>query len=181
MQYQNTSLSHPGGYTAANAFVGERVTRDGSTYKSEKQIFMRTTGDIGFAPVDMAVGPDGDLFIAIGGRGTRGSVFRVHYTGKVTPLPGAGDVGRRQVDAQQVEAGLRDRLTENPATAAEIDHQARRQPAAPQQAKEERGGVPRRVAEAGVVNVGQVVGVGVVHGHFTAAARAASAEGNWNT
>jgi len=31
VQYQNTSLSHPGGYTAANAFVGERVTRDGST------------------------------------------------------------------------------------------------------------------------------------------------------
>ena len=31
VQYTNTSLSHPGGYTAANAFVGERVTRDGST------------------------------------------------------------------------------------------------------------------------------------------------------
>jgi streptogrisin B len=31
VQYTNTSLSHPGGYTAANAYVGERVTRDGST------------------------------------------------------------------------------------------------------------------------------------------------------
>ena len=31
VQYQNTSLSHPGGYTAANAFVGESVTRRGST------------------------------------------------------------------------------------------------------------------------------------------------------
>jgi streptogrisin B len=31
VQYSNTALSHPGGYTAANAFVGERVTRDGST------------------------------------------------------------------------------------------------------------------------------------------------------
>ncbi|MBO0845366.1 MAG: trypsin-like serine protease [Nocardioides sp.] len=31
VQYANTSLSHPGGYTAANAFVGEKVTRDGST------------------------------------------------------------------------------------------------------------------------------------------------------
>lgn len=31
VQYSNASLSHPGGYTAANAFVGERVTRDGST------------------------------------------------------------------------------------------------------------------------------------------------------
>jgi putative membrane-bound dehydrogenase-like protein len=77
------------------------LTRDGSTYKSEKETFMRTTGDVGFAPVDMAVGPDGDLFIAIGGRGTRGSVFRVHYTGKVLPLPGAGDPLREVLEADQ--------------------------------------------------------------------------------
>jgi streptogrisin B len=31
VQYTNTALSHPGGYSAANAFVGEKVTRDGST------------------------------------------------------------------------------------------------------------------------------------------------------
>jgi len=31
VQYSNTSLSHPGGFTAANAFVGESVTRKGST------------------------------------------------------------------------------------------------------------------------------------------------------
>ena len=31
VRYDNTSLSHPGGFTAANAFVGERVTRTGST------------------------------------------------------------------------------------------------------------------------------------------------------
>jgi streptogrisin B len=31
VRYQNTSLSHPGGFTVADAFVGERVTRDGST------------------------------------------------------------------------------------------------------------------------------------------------------
>jgi streptogrisin B len=31
VRYANLSLSHPGGYTAANAFVGESVTRDGST------------------------------------------------------------------------------------------------------------------------------------------------------
>ncbi|MED7827377.1 S1 family peptidase [Streptomyces chiangmaiensis] len=31
VRYDNTSLSHSGGYTAANAFVGETVTRDGST------------------------------------------------------------------------------------------------------------------------------------------------------
>jgi streptogrisin B len=31
VQYTNTSLSHPGGFTAANAYVGEHVTRTGST------------------------------------------------------------------------------------------------------------------------------------------------------
>jgi streptogrisin B len=31
VRYDNTSLSHPGGFTAANAFVGESVKRTGST------------------------------------------------------------------------------------------------------------------------------------------------------
>jgi streptogrisin B len=31
VQYTNTSLSHPGGFTAANAYKGEHVTRTGST------------------------------------------------------------------------------------------------------------------------------------------------------
>lgn len=51
----------------------------GSSYESKTEIFMETTGQVGFAPVDLAVGPEGDLFVAIGGRGTRGGVFRVRY------------------------------------------------------------------------------------------------------
>jgi streptogrisin B len=31
VRYDNTSLAHPGGFTLADAFVGERVTRDGDT------------------------------------------------------------------------------------------------------------------------------------------------------
>ncbi|WP_328528303.1 S1 family peptidase [Nocardioides sp. NBC_00368] len=31
VRYDNSSLSHPGGFTVADAYVGERVTRDGST------------------------------------------------------------------------------------------------------------------------------------------------------
>jgi streptogrisin B len=31
VRYDNTSLSHPGGFTVADAYVGETVTRDGST------------------------------------------------------------------------------------------------------------------------------------------------------
>lgn len=60
------------------------LTRRGSTFDTQMEIFMETAGDTGFAPVDAVVGPDGDLFVAIGGRGTIGSVFRVKYTGKLT-------------------------------------------------------------------------------------------------
>jgi len=56
------------------------LTRRGSTFDTQMEIFMETAGDTGFAPVDAVVGPDGDLFVAIGGRGTIGSVFRVKYT-----------------------------------------------------------------------------------------------------
>ena len=49
------------------------------------ETFMETTGDVGFAPCDLAVGPAGDLFVAIGGRRTRGSVFRVRYAGGSLP------------------------------------------------------------------------------------------------
>ncbi len=62
---------------------------DGASCGASLETFMETTGDVGFAPCDLAVGPDGDLFVAIGGRRTRGSVFRVSYRGsKVEPTSG---------------------------------------------------------------------------------------------
>lgn len=61
------------------------LEREGSSYKSHKEIFLQTTGEVGFAPVDLAVGPNGEMYVAIGGRGTRGSVFCVRYTGKLKP------------------------------------------------------------------------------------------------
>ena len=45
--------------------------------KVEPLVFLETTGEIGFAPVDLAVGSTGEMFVAVGGRGTRGSVFRI--------------------------------------------------------------------------------------------------------
>ncbi|REK19582.1 MAG: hypothetical protein DWQ37_00505 [Planctomycetota bacterium] len=54
----------------------------GATCETEQETFMETAGDIGFAPCDLAVGPEGDLFVAIGGRRTLGSVFRVRYVGQ---------------------------------------------------------------------------------------------------
>jgi glucose/arabinose dehydrogenase len=62
------------------------TTPSGSTFDSKKEIFMETTGDVGFAPTAMTVGRNGELFIAIGGRGTRGSVFRVRYVA-LPPIP----------------------------------------------------------------------------------------------
>ena len=57
------------------------LSHSGSSYTTDHEIFLETTGEVGFAPVDLAVGPTGDLFVAIGGRRTRGSVFRVRYQG----------------------------------------------------------------------------------------------------
>jgi len=43
--------------------------------------FMTGVGQFGFAPTDAAVGPDGSLYVCVGGRGTRGVVYRVRYQG----------------------------------------------------------------------------------------------------
>lgn len=61
------------------------MERSGSSWSSKPVTFMKGKGDFGFAPTDIAVGPDGSLFVCVGGRGTRGSVFRVRYAGKDVP------------------------------------------------------------------------------------------------
>lgn len=64
------------------------LSRSGSTFRAPHlETFMEAIGDRGFAPVDLVVGPTGDLFVAIGGRGTVGGVYRVRHTG--TEAPGA--------------------------------------------------------------------------------------------
>jgi putative heme-binding domain-containing protein len=63
------------------------LERSGSSYKTTPEVFLRVTGDNGFAPTAAAVDPGtGDLFLSIGGRGTRGAVYRVRYP---KGLPGA--------------------------------------------------------------------------------------------
>ncbi|XZE44970.1 DUF7133 domain-containing protein [Pirellulaceae bacterium SH467] len=46
------------------------------------EIFMQTTGTVGFAPTDVCVAPDGSLLICVGGRGTAGTLYRVRYKGE---------------------------------------------------------------------------------------------------
>ncbi len=54
----------------------------GASYRSAPELFLEPIGTHGFAPTDMAVAPDGSLFISIGGRNTRGAVYRVQYAGQ---------------------------------------------------------------------------------------------------
>jgi len=54
----------------------------GSTYHSKPELFISGQGDHGFAPTDLEVGADGSLFVSVGGRGTRGGVYRIEFTGK---------------------------------------------------------------------------------------------------
>lgn len=55
------------------------LVRNGSAWKAESELFLSAAGDHGFAPTDAEVGPDGSLFVSVGGRGTRGGVWRVSY------------------------------------------------------------------------------------------------------
>lgn len=57
---------------------------DGAGWKGRPQEFARGQNQFGFAPTDMEVGPDGSLYVSVGGRGTRGGVFRItHESGSV--------------------------------------------------------------------------------------------------
>jgi putative heme-binding domain-containing protein len=56
------------------------LTRSGSTYAAKSEVFLEAIGDNGFAPTAAAVHPlTGDLYLSIGGRGTRGAVYRIRY------------------------------------------------------------------------------------------------------
>ena len=59
------------------------LTADGAGYTSEPVTLMTGSGLAGFAPTSMSVGPDGDLWVCVGGRGTRGGVYRLTYDGDV--------------------------------------------------------------------------------------------------
>jgi putative membrane-bound dehydrogenase-like protein len=60
----------------------------GATYAPQQPLeFMTAQGQTGFAPTDIEVGIDGSLLICVGGRGTRGTVYRVTYTGGRTAPP----------------------------------------------------------------------------------------------
>ncbi|MGD9721189.1 MAG: hypothetical protein AB7O59_03930 [Pirellulales bacterium] len=68
------------------------LTKAGATCTATLETFAETTGDAGFAPCDLAVGPAGEMYIAIGGRRTRGSVFCIRRVDTDKPTqPRAGE------------------------------------------------------------------------------------------
>jgi putative heme-binding domain-containing protein len=58
-----------------------QLNPDGTTYRSEPEVFIEPLGTHGFAPTDAVVAPDGSLLISIGGRRTRGAVYKVEAVG----------------------------------------------------------------------------------------------------
>jgi putative heme-binding domain-containing protein len=63
---------------------------EGSSYRTKPEVFLESVGNNGFDPTDICVARDGSLFICMGGRGTRGGVFRVEYVGNgKDPAPSA--------------------------------------------------------------------------------------------
>jgi putative heme-binding domain-containing protein len=57
---------------------------DGSTYKAVKEEFLSRTP---LPLTDVAIGPDGALYFAVGGRGAQSELFRVSYIGKDSTAP----------------------------------------------------------------------------------------------
>ena len=56
------------------------LTQQGGSYDGKAEQFLQSTGDLGLAPTALAVHPlTGDLYVSVGGRGTRGAVYRISY------------------------------------------------------------------------------------------------------
>ena len=56
----------------------------------QPRVFLEATGSEGFAPTDLCVHPaTGDLYVSIGGRGTRGAVYRISYERTSQPIDAA--------------------------------------------------------------------------------------------
>ena len=76
-----------------------------SSFRCESEIFLDPIGTAGFAPTDAVVTPDGSLLVSIGGRRTRGAVYRIQYTAELSRSVLASNWV--QLAATEVDAVLR--------------------------------------------------------------------------
>ena len=75
-----------------------RLEPEGASFRATAEVFLESQGDTGFAPVDLAVDPAGHLLVAMGGRGTRGGVFRVRYEGPAEADSATADANHARFD-----------------------------------------------------------------------------------
>jgi len=64
----------------------------GAGYETAAQVFMEPTGTDGFAPTDVCVGTEGEMYVSIGGRRTKGSVFKITVPGYTPPKGDTEDI-----------------------------------------------------------------------------------------
>lgn len=84
-----------------------KLKREGASYACEKQVFLEAVGENGFAPTAAAVHPTtGDLYLSIGGRGTRGAVYRIRYPAGLRSFT-AADLAALQPKPRTLDWGLR--------------------------------------------------------------------------
>lgn len=116
-----------------------QLTPDGSTWKAEPTEFLSAVGQVGFAPTDIEVGPQGEMYVCVGGRGTRGAVYCIrpkHNNPKNKAWPGgsgAPDIAREQLIvclqapqplsswSRRIWEPLAQKLTSGPFIAAAMD------------------------------------------------------------
>lgn len=66
-------------WTMGRIYHHPLTLHNGSYKTGPPQIFISAKGNHGFAPVDIVVGKQGEMYIAAGGRGTRGTVYKVQH------------------------------------------------------------------------------------------------------
>jgi putative heme-binding domain-containing protein len=84
--YRNTLFPSPyrGSFFIADWTFGKiwfvPLEKKQSSYAGKPEVFLEAVGESGFAPTALAVHPKtGELFVSIGGRGTRGAVYRIMH------------------------------------------------------------------------------------------------------
>ena len=108
--YRHTQFpkAYRGGFFIADWTFGRvyhvALKTAGSSYTAKPEVFAEATGTSGFAPTALAVHPKtGELFVSIGGRGTRGGVYRISYDkGDANPKP--LELTKRSLDFDREQA-----------------------------------------------------------------------------